>query len=336
MSSNSSNAVLLINLGTPDSPSVKDVRRYLRQFLSDGRVIDIPWLWRMLLVHGVIAPFRAPRSAKLYLHLWTDNGSPLLCHTMALKDELQKQTGDDVFVAMRYGNPSIESTLDTILAANYAGITVLPLFPQYASATTGSVLEVVMKYIATRNVVVPVRTVGQFFNHPAFIEAFAQQIKGCGIEGYDHVLFSYHGVPVRHVERTHQGKSCDEVGCSHHYGAANRFCYHAACYETTRLLASATGLQPSMCTTAFQSRLGKGWLTPFADEVVKNLAQSGVKRLLVVSPSFVADCLETTIEIGVEYQTLFKDNDGESLMLVPSLNSSPQWARAVVEIVKRG
>jgi len=326
-------AILLLNLGTPQSPAVKDVRRYLRQFLSDGRVIDIPWFARMLLVHGIIAPFRAPKSAQLYRRLWTDKGSPLLFHTQALSDELQRISTRDVYISMRYGQPAIEAVIDEIIAKGYQSVVVMPLFPQYASSTTGSALEAVMNHLVRRDVVMPIRVVGQFFQHPLFIEVFSGSVKHWYSLGYDHVLFSYHGLPKRHVNRTHAGKTCEEMQCSTHYGDDNRYCYHAAAYETTRLLASAAGLSAANYTTAFQSRLGSGWLEPFADEVVQSLAQRGVKRLLVVSSSFVADCLETTIEIGHEYRELFCKNGGETLTLVPSLNSTPEWVSAVDGII---
>lgn len=326
-------AVLLLNLGTPQSPAVKDVRRYLRQFLSDGRVIDIPWLGRMLLVHCIIAPFRAPKSARLYRRLWTDKGSPLLFHTQALRDELQRSSTRDVYMAMRYGQPAIEPILDEIIAKGYQSLVLMSLFPQYASSTTGSALEAVMSHLKKQNIVLPTRVVGQFFQHRLFVDVFASNIKHWYSLGYDHVLFSYHGLPKRHVNRTHAGKTCDEMHCTTHYGDDNRYCYHAAAYETTRLLVKAAGLPDDRCTTAFQSRLGNGWLEPFADEMVQSLAQRGVKKLLVVSPSFVADCLETTIEIGHEYRELFCENGGEMLTLVPSLNSTPEWVRALDGII---
>lgn len=328
-------AILLINVGTPASPKVGDVRRYLSQFLSDGRVIDLPWLGRQLLVNGIIVPFRAPKSAKLYQQLWTDKGSPLLTYGMALRDALQQKVSPhtDVYVSMRYGTPSIKATLAQIDAQRYARLTVVPLFPHYASSTTGTAVEEVMRWVRKQNVIPQIKVVNQFFNHDAFIDAFARRIDASNPYQYDHVLFSYHGLPKRHVNRTHAGHTCEELGCANHYGHDNAFCYHAACHETTRLIVAKLNLSLPV-TTAFQSRLGKGWLEPFADVTIEALARQGVKKLLVVSPAFVADCLETVIEIGVEYKERFEANGGQHLTLVESLNDMPQWVDALNRIIE--
>ncbi|MFT3740050.1 MAG: ferrochelatase [Breznakibacter sp.] len=319
--------ILLINVGTPDSPSVPDVRRYLGQFLNDPRVIDLPWLARKILVNCIIVPFRAPKSAALYRRLWTDRGSPLLFHTRAFAKRLQSRLGDGfhVEVGMRYGNPTIAEAIDKILKGGYRRVVVAPMFPHYASSTTGTAVAAVMDEFAKRDVVPDIRFLGQFFEHPTYLGAFADRIRQAGYREYDHVLFSYHGLPKRHVERTHRAQTCAQLGCVSHYGADNRFCYHAACHRTTELLAGILDLPQGTYTTAFQSRLGKGWLEPFSDDAVKRLAKQGTRRLLVVSPAFVADCLETVVEIGYEYDGLFRNNGGEKLSLVESLNDFPQW-----------
>lgn len=331
-------AILLINVGTPDTPRTGDVRRYLSQFLGDGRVIDLPWLGRKLLVNGIIVPFRAPKSAKLYQQLWTPNGSPLLHNGILLRDALQHEMQDkaDVYLAMRYGNPSIPSILNQINKKRYNRLTIVPLFPHYASSTTGTAIEAVLLHLKNQNVIPRVNIIGQFFQHPAYIEAFAHQISQHTLHDYDHILFSYHGLPIRHVLRTHPGKTCQELNCHQTYTTDNAYCYHAACHATTRLLANKLNLHPEHYTTAFQSRLGKGWLQPFADETIQSLAKKGVKKLLVVSPAFVADCLETTIEIGLEYRELFREHGGENLTLVESLNATPQWVKGLKNIIEAG
>lgn len=329
-------ALLLLNVGTPNSTSVPDVRKYLGEFLNDPRVIDLPWLARKILVNCIIVPFRAPKSAALYKRLWTDNGSPLLFHTRAFAQGLQGNLGNQfhVEVAMRYGNPSIPQAVEKILREGCRKVVVAPMFPHYASSTTGTAVEAVMEVFNKLDVVPDVRFVGQFFDHPAYIGAFVSRIEAVGYRNYDHVLFSYHGLPKRHVERTHPGRTCEDLGCTESYGPHNRFCYHAACHRTSKMLADALALPPDKYTTAFQSRLGKGWLEPFSDQVVTGLAKRGVKRLLVVSPAFVADCLETNVEIGFEYDELFKEHGGEVLTLVESLNDLPRWIDGFREILK--
>ena len=328
-------AILLVNVGTPDSSSISDVRRYLRQFLSDARVVSLPWLARQLLVNAVIVPFRASKSANLYRQLWTPEGSPLFVNALALRDALNVKFNGaaDVFVAMRYGNPAIDDVLAQISEQNYSELIVVPLFPHYASSTTGTAVAEVMRWLRQQDVVVPVRFVGQFFNHKAFVGAVVQRIAEHHVETYDHLLFSYHGLPVKHVERTHPGFACQQLNCTLQYGSANRYCYHAACYETSRLIARELNLSEDQYSVAFQSRLGHQWLEPYSDQTIQSLARKGVKKLLVVSPAFVADCLETTVEIGIEYRDLFISSGGEVLTLVESLNDSSLWVNALHQLI---
>lgn len=328
-------AVLLINLGTPDSPSVGDVRKYLFQFLNDPRVIDIPWLLRALLVNLIIVPFRAPKSAKIYKELWTKDGSPLLLHGKHVTQKLQEKLAQkaDVFFAMRYQNPSIDNVLEEIRKKNYSKIIVIPLYPQYASSSTGSTLEKVMQVVSRWWVIPEITLVSQYYDEVGYIDAFAERGKKHMEDRYEHVLFSYHGLPVRQVDKVYESTPCADHHCEDHLDEENAFCYKAACYETTRLIAARLNIPKENYTVAFQSRLDKKWLEPFSDEVVEQLAKKGVKRLLVFSPAFTADCLETTIEIGSEYKEIFEEHGGEHLQLVESLNDHPLWIGTLEKLV---
>jgi protoporphyrin/coproporphyrin ferrochelatase len=328
-------AVLLINLGTPDSPSVPHVRSYLSQFLNDPRVIDIPWLSRKALVNLVIVPFRAPKSAKIYQELWTDKGSPLLYYSNRVKDLLQAELKDkDVYLAMRYKNPSIPDVLEQIRKKNYDKITVVTMFPQYASASTGSALEEVMRVIQKWWVIPELKIVSQYYDHPLYIEGFVERGKKYNHADYDHVLFSYHGLPESQVNKVYDSGLCEGHHCEDEITEENKFCYKATCYATTRLLAERLNIPKEKYTVCFQSRLDEKWLKPFSDVVVKECAQKGMKKILVFSPAFTADCLETIIEIGVEYQEIFKHNGGEKVQLVESLNDHPVWIQCIKDLVE--
>jgi ferrochelatase len=328
--------VLLINLGTPDSPSTADVRSYLGQFLNDPRVVDLPWLIRKILVNLIIVPFRAPKSAKIYQQLWTEDGSPIVLHGRNVQALLQQRLGGDysVELAMRYKNPSIPDTLERIRQSNPDRIVVVPLFPQYASASTGSALEAVMEVVKGWWVIPEIRFISQYWDHPAVVEALLQRGREYDWRKYDHVLFSYHGLPERQVDKVYDAGLCQDRDCEHEITAENTYCYKATCYGTTRLLAQGLGIPQDRYTVCFQSRLDKKWLEPFADKVVEEQARMGARNLLVFSPSFVADCLETTIEIGHEYQELFVENGGEKVQLVESLNDHPAWIEALEALVR--
>jgi ferrochelatase len=327
--------VLLINLGTPDSPSVGHVRSYLSQFLNDPRVIDIPWLLRKMLVNLIIVPFRAPKSAKIYQKLWTENGSPLLYYSERAKDLLQQQLGEtyEVHLAMRYKNPSIAHVLEVMRKKNYERIIVVTMFPQYASASTGSALEEVMRIVSKWWVIPELKFVSQYFDHPAYIEAFAERGRKYNINEYDHVLFSYHGLPERQVDKVYDDGLCSDHNCEHEMTEENRYCYKATCYATTRLLAAALNIPQEKYTVCFQSRLDQKWLKPFSDEVVRQCGDKGMKKILVFSPAFTADCLETIIEIGDEYQEIFTEHGGEKVQLVESLNDHPLWIKCLKDLV---
>jgi len=328
--------VLLINLGTPDSPSVKDVRSYLSQFLNDPRVIDIPWLSRKILVNFIIVPFRAPKSAAIYKKLWTANGSPLLYHSNNLAALLQTALGPGygVHLAMRYKNPSIPDVLERMRTQNYSRIIVLPMFPQYASASTGSAHDEVMRVLKSWWVIPDVKFISQYYDHPGFIDALVSRGQQYDLKSYDHVLFSYHGLPRRQLDKVHDSGVCADHNCETEITEDNKFCYNATCHATTRLLAERLNISSDRYTVCFQSRLDKKWLEPFSDKVVEDCARKGMKNILVFSPAFTADCLETIIEIGEEYQDIFKANGGNKVQLVESLNEHPLWIKCLKELVE--
>jgi protoporphyrin/coproporphyrin ferrochelatase len=333
--------LLLLQLGTPDSPSTGDVRRYLREFLNDPRVIDIPWLPRKLLVNGIIVPFRAPKSAKIYKELWDmSNGiSPLMTHTQKVKELLQERFKNDnvtVEMAMRYQNPSMDSVLSKMKTANYDEIIILPLFPQYASASSGSAIEKAMNIMRKWWVIPEIKIISQFYDNEGYLDSIVERTKEFDLKSYDHILFSYHGLPERQVDKVYEEDTdlCGDQPCETELNEKNKFCYKATCFATTRLLAAKLGLKDEEYTVCFQSRLDKKWLEPFSDKVVEERAKKGDKKLLAFSPAFVADCLETLVEIGEEYQEIFEEHGGEKVQLVPSCNSHPRFIDGLEELVR--
>ncbi|WP_022825422.1 ferrochelatase [Hymenobacter norwichensis] len=334
--------VLLVNLGTPDSPQTSDVRRYLNEFLTDGRVVDMPAAIRYPLFRGLVVPLRAPKSAKIYQQLWTERGSPLLYHGLDLQKLVQEQLGNDYLVAfgMRYQNPSIEKALAELRDAAVERIIVLPLFPQYAAASTGSVQEKVMEIVSKWWVVPSISFISTFANDPGFIATIVELGKvEMAKRDYDHIVFSYHGIPERHVLKGSQNGYCKLGNCCNSYNKNNRYCYRAQCYETSRQVAAGLGLTSNQYTVSFQSRLQSRlrdpWLQPYTDEALKPFPAKGIKNVLAFSPAFVADCLETTIEVGEEFKELFEEAGGEHWQLVPSLNTHPTWVQAVVDMIHR-
>ena len=328
--------VLLVNLGTPNSTSTKDVRTYLREFLMDGRVVDIPKPVRWFLVNSIIAPFRAPKSAAEYRKLWTDRGSPLKFYGEDVRDMLQSSLGEEyqVVLAMRYQNPSIAVGLAELQAAKVKNIIVIPLFPQYASATNGSVVEKVMAITQNWQVVPSIRFINQFPDHPAVIETFAERAQPFMAEEWDHVLFSYHGLPERQIRRASTGHCALNEKCCASFGPHNQYCYRAQCFLTSRKIAERLGIPKEKYTVTFQSRLGSDpWVKPYTDDTMQALAADGAKRLLVFSPAFVADCLETNIELGEALKEDFEELGGEHLQLVPSLNDHPRWVEGLKSMV---
>lgn len=328
--------VLLINLGTPDSPKTGDVRKYLSEFLNDPRVIDIPWLLRKLLVNLIIVPFRASKSAKIYNELWTEKGSPLLYYTEELQDKLGKVLPENytVHMAMRYQNPSMDKVLEEMRMIGYEKIIIIPLFPQYASASNGSAVEKAMNIMSKWWVIPEIRIVGQFYDHPKFIDAFVNRAKEFNLGDFDHILFSYHGLPERQVDKVYADeKPCSDHSCEKEINNTNHHCYKATSYATTRLIADKLNLKEADYSVGFQSRLDDKWLKPYSDKLIEQFAKEGKKKVLVFSPAFVADCLETTIEIGDEYQEIFEEHGGEKVQLVPSLNVGDDWVDCLKDIV---
>lgn len=339
MSNLKKTGVLLVNLGTPLSPTIKHVFQYLNEFLTDERVIDFAWFKRQILVRGVIIPARIKQSTDLYKRLWTKEGSPLLVHGIAVKDKLQQALGSGykVVLGMRYQFPSIKEALEELKAAHVDEILVFPLFPQYASASTGSVHQKVMDEIKSWTVIPELTFINSFFDHPDFIAAFVERAKQYPLESYDHILFSFHGLPERHLVAAERKKGCClNKKCCDQLMSENQHCYKAQCYATTRALAEKLNIPLNRYTVCFQSRLGKDpWIQPYASEVIAECAAKGYKRVLVFCPAFVCDCLETTIEISHEYGDEFKKQGGEVLQLVEGLNSHPAWIKALHNMVKK-
>jgi ferrochelatase len=327
-------ALLIVNLGTPDSPSYFSVFKYLRQFLSDEKVLNVNPILRFLLVNFIICPTRSFSSSKIYKQVWdSKHGSPLLHNTKKLKGILSEKLPDvDVQYAMRYQSPSIKSVLDDMLAKNPDEIIVLPLFPHYAAATTGSVFKEVSRCLSEKWVVPKLTFINQFYDNPNFINAWIDKTKEINLNSYDKIIFSYHGVPNSHVDDVYSGSMCSDHDCEVAITEKNKFCYKATVYETTKLIAESLNLDSSKYMVTFQSRLTNKWLDPFTDEVLEGLPKVGHKKVLVFSPAFTADCLETIIEIGDEYKELFIDAGGEVLDYVPSLNYSDKWANAIINI----
>ena len=328
--------LLLVNLGTPDKPTYLSVFKYLRQFLMDGRVININPFLRFLLVNLIICPTRSFSSTKVYKEVWDKNtGSPLLHNTTKLSEKLGNKLEDyDVYYAMRYQNPSIESVINNILETNPDEIVVLPLFPHYASATTGSVYQEISRIVSKKWVVPNIRFINQFYDNEKFIDAWVDKASKFNLNSYDKVIFSYHGIPNSHVDNVYPDSLCSDHNCELEVTDENKFCYKATTYETTKILASRLNLSSDKYQVTFQSRLTNKWLTPFTDEVLESLPKNGNKNVLVFSPAFTADCLETIIEIGDEYKELFLEAGGEKLDYVESLNYSDLWADAIIDIIK--
>ncbi|SFT77195.1 ferrochelatase [Lishizhenia tianjinensis] len=333
--------VLLIQLGTPDSPSKKDVRRYLSEFLNDPRVIDLPWLGRKLLVNGIIVPFRTSNSSKIYKELWDfGNGiSPLITHTESVtkltQERFKAEENVHVHMAMRYQNPSMDVVLEEMRKLKYDRIVILPLFPQYASASTGSAIEKAMNIIRKWWVIPEINVVSQFYDNPAYIDAVVDRAKDFDLSSYDRILFSYHGLPTRQVDKVYDENLCEDQPCETEINEKNQFCYKATCFATSRLIAEKLGIKEGDYTVGFQSRLDKNWLEPFSDKLIEKWAKEGAKRVLAFSPAFVADCLETIIEIGTEYHEDFQEMGGEAVHLVPSSNDHPRFVDCLEDEIRK-
>lgn len=331
--------LLLINLGTPDSPRPREVRRYLREFLSDPRVLDLPSLFRILLLELVILPRRPRASAAAYAKIWTVKGSPLLVHGRELALKVQALLGEAVQVelAMRYGEPSIAAALDRFAASGVSRIAVFPLYPQYSSAATGSSIERVLQLAASRWNTPYLQFVPPFYDHPAFLAARAALARPFLDSGSEAVFFSFHGLPERQIRKSDpSGRHClERADCCAELGPANRYCYRAQCFAAARLLADRLGVPEERRVVCFQSRLGRApWLSPATDDVLAATARRGVRQAVII-PSFVTDCLETLEELSLRGVEIWRRNGGESLAVVPALNASDPFAEAVVAIARQ-
>ena len=340
MSSRDVPGLLLINLGTPQAPRPPEVRRYLRQFLSDPRVIDIPAPLRWLVLELGILPFRPRRSAEQYAKVWTEQGSPLLVHSRALTKKVRQRLGDSAVVelGMRYGSPSIGDALAAFAKRGVRRIVVFPLYPQYSSAATGSSVEAVFRAAAGEWNAPQLAVVPPFFDHPRYIASFVEAARPCIREVEpERVFFSFHGLPERQIRKSDRsGAHClRSAECCLRPGDALGDCYRAQSFLTARLVGDALGVPEEQRIVSFQSRLGRTpWIQPFTDVEIRETARRGVKRAVVVVPSFVADCLETLEEIAIRADADWRAHGGETLRLVPSLNDRDSWADAVVAIAR--
>lgn len=329
----------MVNLGSPQSPEVAEVKKYLNQFLMDGNVIDIPYLVRLFLVRGIIVPRRAGYSAKLYKSIWTEEGSPLIVNTEQLAEKLKGQIAIPLSIAMRYGEPSVKAGLQELSEQGVDDVLVVPLYPQYAMSTTRTVMEEVEMVQRKNFPRIKVSYLPAFYDKEAYIKVLANSIKHSldGVE-YDHILFSYHGIPERHLKKTDPtGSHCLQVeNCCSVNSEAHKVCYRHQCIKTTEQVAKELGMEAGTYSNSFQSRLGKDpWMQPYTTDRVKALPKEGVKRLAVVTPAFVSDCLETIEEIGAEAYEDFTEAGGEFFTRINCLNAQDEWVKVLAEWVEK-
>jgi len=335
--------LILINTGTPEAPTVPAVRHFLHQFLSDERVLTMHPILRWMLLHLVILRIRPQKSARAYQEIWTPEGSPLLGHGLQLTDKVQALLGKEYVVefGMRYGQPSTDVAIKRLIARGAQNITALPLFPQFAEASTGSAIHHLVQCVENQNKVLPLHVLPEFFHHDGFIEAVAEiYSENQQTHDADHILFSMHGVPVNHIKASECPNSADgtcrisDAPCPE-ISTPESQCYRAQCMATARLLAERLNLPPSSWSVSFQSRVGRTpWIAPHTDEVIEQLPSEGCKKLVVICPSFVADCLETIEEMGIRAKNQFLQAGGEEFTLVSCLNSTDSWAAAIVDMVQ--
>lgn len=322
-----------MNLGSPDSTEVKDVKKYLDEFLMDERVIDVPWILRAFIVKGVILRTRPKSSAEAYKKIWWEEGSPLIVLSQRLQEKIQELVSVPVALAMRYGNPSLRSGMEELKQKGVTEVLLIPLYPQFAMATTETILVLAEKLRKKHFPEMNFTTMPAFYNHPDYVRVLSASIEE-GLQGkeWDHLLFSYHGVPERHIKKSDITKSHCKIdgSCCNTPSPAHRFCYRHQCYETTKQVASYLELKEGMYSTSFQSRLGKDpWLQPYTDQTVAGFAENGTKKLAVVTPAFVSDCLETLEEIGMEAKADFLEKGGGEFHMIPCLNDREDWVKVL-------
>jgi ferrochelatase len=333
----SRDAVLLVNLGSPNSPSARDVRTYLREFLMDGRVLDAPYAIRFGIVHFMILPWRPKKSAEAYEKIWTTNGSPLVVTSRKVQATLQARMGIPIELAMRYQNPSIELALKKLRAAGVKRLLLIPMFPHYAMSSYETAVERVASRLAKIAPEISLSVMPPFYEHPDYIRALVGSAADYLKQPYDHLLFSFHGIPERHLRKSDPTRChcLAKQECCAGTSPVHDTCYRAQCFKTARAFAKSAGVPDDKFSIAFQSRLGRDpWLQPYTDHVLETLARTGTRKLLVICPAFVADCLETLEEIGMRGRQRFRDAGGEELTLIPCLNEHPLWLAALEKIVR--
>ncbi len=325
--------VLLVNLGSPESPTAKDVKPYLDEFLMDRFVIDVPFLLRALLVRGVILQTRPKKSAAAYARIWTDEGSPLIVISKKMHKKVQSLVDIPVSLAMRYGTISIMKGLQELHDKGVNEVMLFPLYPQHAMASTTTILVLAEELRAKHFPEMKFTTVPAFYNKPDYIKVLAENIKkNLGDFDYDHLLFSYHGIPKRHIRKTDITKSHCKIDrtCCSTPSPAHEFCYSHQCYETTKLVTEYLNIPKEKYSQTFQSRLaGDKWLTPYTDVEVNKMPEKGIKKLAVVTPAFVSDCLETLEEIAMEAHEEFEVHGGKEFKAIPCLNEDDAWCQVV-------
>ena len=328
--------VLLVNLGSPDSPSVSGVRRYLNEFLMDGRVIDTPWPLRRLIV-GMILINRPKESAHAYEKIWTPEGSPLVVISRHVREKLQERVSLPVELAMRYQNPSIESAIRSLAEQKVDETQLIPLFPHYAMSSYETAVVRVKEVAAKLAPQMRIAVQPPYFDAPDYIAALVASARDYLDAGYDHLLFSFHGLPERHLKKSDKtGKHClTAPNCCEIASLAHATCYRAQCFKTVAAFVKLAGVPAGKFSISFQSRLGKEpWLKPYTDFELAELPKRGVKKLLVVCPAFVSDCLETLEEIGIRGRETFLQAGGREFAQIPCLNGHPLWIAALEKMAK--
>ena len=325
--------VLLVNLGSPESPTAKDVKPYLDEFLMDKYVIDVPFLLRALLVRGIILQTRPKKSAEAYARIWTSEGSPLIVISKKMHQKVKQMVDVPVALAMRYGTMTIQKGLQELKDQGVTDVMLLPLYPQHAMASTTTILVLAEELRQKHFPEMTFTNVPAFYNKPDFIQALSNSIKK-HLEGfeYDHLLFSYHGIPKRHIRKTDVTKSHCKIdgSCCNTPSPAHEFCYRHQCYETTKQVVKLLGIPEGKYSQTFQSRLaGDKWLTPYTDVEINKMPEKGIKKLAVVTPAFVSDCLETLEEIAMEANHEFKGHGGEEFLAIPCLNDDDDWCKTL-------